>query len=200
MSEELRASGEGLFTPSRRGYDRAEVEAYVSQLQRQIDDLQARVSNPDAAIRGALARVGEEVTGILQSAHETSDDIIAQGESDADAHRQAAERHAAQVTDAAERQAADVTEAAERHAAQVTDAAESYAAQVTGAAEQRVHDLDLDTDRIWAERERIVADARDLARQLYAIVELADERFPQNPSNHQGSSGPAGSGDTTSAN
>src|ERR1700749_5041903 len=52
------------------------------------------------------------------------------------------------------------------------------AAQVAGAAEQRVRDLDADTDRIWMERERIVADAEDLAAQLLALAKTAAERFP----------------------
>jgi hypothetical protein len=38
-------------------------------------------------------------------------------------------------------------------------------------------DLDADTDRIWAERRRIVEDARGLAGQLIALAEAAIERF-----------------------
>ncbi len=137
-------SGE-LFKPSRRGYDRAEVDAYVEQLQRQIRDLQAQQQSPDAAVRSALERVGGEVTDILKQAHETADEIVAAGQREADDHRQEAARHVAHVT---------------------------------AVAEQRVHELDLDTDRIWGERERMVADARDLARQLNQLADLAAERFP----------------------
>src|SRR5579875_1932520 len=61
MSEELTRSGEGLFSPARRGYDRDEVDAYVAQLQREIRELQSRDQTPDAAVRSALERVGEEV-------------------------------------------------------------------------------------------------------------------------------------------
>jgi hypothetical protein len=41
-----------------------------------------------------------------------------------------------------------------------------------------VTDLDSETDRIWAERHRIVEDARELATQLVALAESAGERFP----------------------
>jgi cell division septum initiation protein DivIVA len=153
MSEELTRSGEGLFKPSRRGYDRMEVDAYVAQLHRQIHDLQAQASSPDVAVRSALERVGGEVAGVLRSAHDSADEIVAQAEREASDHREAAARHAAEVT---------------------------------AAAEQRVHELDLDTDRIWAERERIVADARDLSRQLQAVADLAAERFPQDQNTQQG--------------
>jgi DivIVA domain-containing protein len=178
MSEELTRSGESIFKPSRRGYDREEVDAYVIQLRRQIHELQARASSPDVAVRDALERVGGEVAGILQHAHDTADQIVTNAEADAQTHRAAAAKNAAEVMTAAEQHAAEVTTAAEQHAAAVTAAAEQYAAAVTAAAEQRVHELDLDTDRIWSERERIVADARSLSRQLQAVVDLAAERFP----------------------
>jgi DivIVA domain-containing protein len=148
MSEELMRPGEGLFNHARRGYDRDEVDAYVSQLQYQIRDLQSqlqRQQTPDAAVSNALDRVGSEVAEVLKQASSTRDGIIAKAES----------------------QAADLKAEAEAHAA-----------HVTSVAEQRVHELDVDTDRIWAERERIVADARDLARQLQAVADLAAERFP----------------------
>jgi DivIVA domain-containing protein len=146
MSEELMRTGEGLFKPARRGYDRAEVDAYVAQLQRQIRDLQTQEQTPDEAVRDALQRVGDEVADVLQQAHETAEQIV---------------------------------ETAKREAHEHRDKALREAAHVVSVAEQRLHELDLDTDRIWGERERIVADARDLARQLNQIADLAAERFPQ---------------------
>jgi DivIVA domain-containing protein len=145
MSEELTRSGEGLFKPSRRGYDREDVDAYVAQLHQQIHELQSQ-QTLDGAVRSALERVGDEVAGVLQQAHVTADEIV---------------------------------ETAEREAAEHREQAARQAAHVTAVAEQRVHELDLDTDRIWTERERIVADARDLARQLLAVADLAAERFPK---------------------
>ena len=139
-------SGEGLFKPSRRGYDRDEVDAYVSQLQHQVRELQTRQQTPDAAVSAALERVGGEVADVLKQAHNTAEQIVETAEREAQDHRDQAERDAAHVI---------------------------------SVAEQRLHELDLDTDRIWGERERIVADARDLARQLNQLADLAAERFPQ---------------------
>jgi DivIVA domain-containing protein len=147
MSEELMRSGEELFKPSRRGYDREEVDAYVGQLQRQIRELQSRPApTPGAAVQDALERVGEEVSGVLKQAHHSAEELIRIAQREAKEHRDEAAREAAHVT---------------------------------SVAEQRLHELDLDTDRIWGERERIVADARDLARQLNQLADLAAERFPQ---------------------
>lgn len=138
--------GDGLFKPSRRGYDRDEVDAYVSQLQHQVRELQTRQQTPDAAVSAALERVGGEVADVLKQAHNTAEQIVETAEREAQDHRDQAERDAAHVI---------------------------------SVAEQRLHELDLDTDRIWGERERIVADARDLARQLNQLADLAAERFPQ---------------------
>ncbi|MGC9221454.1 MAG: DivIVA domain-containing protein [Solirubrobacteraceae bacterium] len=148
MSQDLTRSGEGLFGQVRRGYDRDQVDAYITQLQGQVRELQAELAlrRADTAVDNALQQVGSEVVDILRQANSTRDSIV---------------------------------EAAERDAAQTRHHAEAHAAAVISAAEQRVRELDEDTDRIWGERERIVEDAHDLARQLAELAELAERRFPQ---------------------
>jgi vacuolar-type H+-ATPase subunit H len=89
--------------------------------------------------------VGEEVSGILQRAHETAAQITAQSRSEAEDRLAAARQEAADI--------------------------------VSGAAD-RVKDLDLEADRIWEERLRIVEDARELARQLLTLADTAAQQFP----------------------
>ena len=132
------------FPTALRGYDRLAVDAYVQKTSRLVAELQATRS-PDAAVRRALERVGEEVSGILQRAHEAAGQITFQSRSDAEDRLEAARQEAAQI--------------------------------VT-AAEERVRELDAETDRIWAERHRIVEDTRDLARELLSITDNAAGRFP----------------------
>lgn len=127
-----------------RGYDRLAVDAYVKQTSQLVAELQATRS-PEAAVRRALERVGEEVSGILQRAHETAEQITATS------RREAEDR---------------------------LDVVRQEGAALTAAAERRVKDLDAETDRIWAERHRIVEDARLLAQQLLALADSASERFP----------------------
>jgi cell division septum initiation protein DivIVA len=127
-----------------RGYDRLAVDAYVKKTSQVVAELQATRS-PEAAVRRALDRVGEEVSGILQRAHETAAQITAKSRSEAEDRLEAARQEALQIT---------------------------------AAAEQRVKDLDAETDRIWAERQRIVDDTRELARQLFGLADSAAERFP----------------------
>jgi ElaB/YqjD/DUF883 family membrane-anchored ribosome-binding protein len=132
------------FPHALRGYDRVAVDEYVQQTRQLIAELQATRS-PEAAVRRALERVGDQITGVLQRAHETAEQITAQSRSEAEDRLQEARNEANQIAD---------------------------------AAEQRVKELDADTDRIWIERQRIVADAEDLAGQLLALAKVAAERFP----------------------
>ena len=130
-----------------RGYDREAVDAYVQRASQLVAELQTTRS-PEAAIRRALERVGEEVAGILQRAHDTAAQITAQSRSEAEDRLETARQEAAQI----------VTR-----------------------AEERVRELDAETDRIWAERHRIVQDTRELARELLAVTESATDRFPPDP-------------------
>jgi cell division septum initiation protein DivIVA len=132
------------FPTALRGYDRFAVDAYVQKTSQLVAELQATRS-PDAAIRRAVERVGEEVSGILQRAHEA----------------------AAQITFQSRSEAEDRLEAVRQEAA-----------QIVSAAEERVRELDADTDRIWAERHRIVEDTRDLARELLSLTDSAANSFP----------------------
>ncbi len=127
-----------------RGYDRLAVDAYVKKTTQLVAELQATRS-PEGAVRRALERVGEQISGILQRAHDTAEQITAQS------RREAEDR---------------------------LERARQEAAELTSGARVRVKELDADADRIWAERQRIVDDARDLARQLLELAEAAAERFP----------------------
>jgi cell division septum initiation protein DivIVA len=132
------------FPLALRGYDRLAVDAYVRKTSQLVAELQATRS-PEAAIRRALERVGEQISGILQRAHDTAGEITAQSRRDAEGR---------------------------------LEVARAEAAAITARADDRVRALDAETDRIWAERHRIVEDARELARQLLALADSAAERFP----------------------
>jgi vacuolar-type H+-ATPase subunit H len=130
-----------------RGYDRDTVDEYVRRTSQLVAELQATRS-PEAAVRRALERVGEEVSGILQRAHDTAGRITAQSRSEAEDRLEAARQEAAQIVQ---------------------------------RAEDRLRELDAETDRIWAERHRIVEDTRELARELLTITDSAADRFPPDP-------------------
>jgi DivIVA domain-containing protein len=132
------------FPTALRGYDRLAVDAYVRKISQLVAELQTTRS-PEAAIRRALERVGEEVSSILQRAHDTAAQITARSRSEAEDRLETARQEAAQIV---------------------------------AAAAERVRELDAETDRIWSERDRIVEDTRELARELLTITDSAADRFP----------------------
>ena len=120
-----------------RGYDRFAVDVYVDRTSQLISELQA-TSSPEAAVRRALERVGEEISGILQQAHDTANEITSRSRSEAEERLEAARQEATQISAAAEVRVKDLdseTERiwAERHSI-VTDA-RALAGRLTDLAE-----------------------------------------------------------------
>jgi len=159
MTEQLPALRGNAHSPFKQamlgGYDRVEVDEYVARLEQRIEELEQQHS-PNGAVQRALEQVGDEVAGILQRAHET----------------------AAELTDTARREADERLEGARRASDERLGEAHREAAEITSRAEERLRELDVDTDRIWAERDRIVSDVRELAQQLVQLADAAAARFP----------------------
>jgi len=82
-----------VFPVTLRGYDRATVDAYVADVTRLVEELDATHS-PTRAVERAIDRVGEETSGILQRARETAEDITTKSRSRSDDRLQTAEREA----------------------------------------------------------------------------------------------------------
>jgi cell division initiation protein len=96
--------GNVSFPVALRGYDRDAVEAYVGRVVQAVSDLETKRS-PEAAVRRALDRVGEETSGILQRAHEAADEITTRSRTQADERRKAADREAQELVQDAEARA-----------------------------------------------------------------------------------------------
>src|SRR3989440_4321904 len=93
------------FPLALRGYDRLAVDAYVRKTSQLVAELQATRS-PEAAVRRALERVGEEISGILQRAHETAEEITAQSRREAEDRLEKSRIEAAEVGAEAHRRGA----------------------------------------------------------------------------------------------
>ncbi len=138
-----------------RGYDRLAVDEYVKRATQLVAELYATRS-PEGAVRRAVERVGEEVSAILQRAHETADQITAQSRAEAEERLIRAREEAERLDQSSREQAILIEQAAHR----------------------RVQELDADVDRIWAERDRIVGDVRKLSEDLEKLAGAAATRFP----------------------
>jgi DivIVA domain-containing protein len=101
------------FPTALRGYDRLAVDAYVRRTSQLVAELQATRS-PEAAVRRALARVGEEVSGILQRAHETANEITAQSRSEAEERLQTSRSEAEEIVSGARSRVTDLDSETDR--------------------------------------------------------------------------------------
>jgi cell division septum initiation protein DivIVA len=163
------------FPVALRGYDRFAVDAYVERTSQLVAELQSTRS-PEAAVRRALERVGEEISGILTRAHDTADEITTRSRAEAEERLEAARQEATQITMQAERRVKDLdaeTERiwAERHSI-VTDARD-LARRLTELAESALERFPADASP---------ADPPALAPQAPLPAHLfdgaVDERYP----------------------
>lgn len=96
-----------------RGYDRLAVDAYVKKTTQLVAELQATRS-PEGAVRRALERVGEQISGILQRAHDTAEQITAQSRREAEDRLERARDEAAELTAGARLRVKDLDADADR--------------------------------------------------------------------------------------
>jgi cell division septum initiation protein DivIVA len=125
------------FPVALRGYDRLAVDAYVQRTSQLVAELQATRS-PEAAVRRALERVGEQISGILQRAHETAEEITAQSRREAEDRLEQARVEAAEVAALAGQRVRDLDADTdriwiERH--RIVDDARDLASQLLALAE-----------------------------------------------------------------
>jgi cell division initiation protein len=95
------------FSVVLRGYDRAEVDAYVARVIQLVTELEATQSR-ESVIQRALDEVGEQTAGILQRANETAEEITARSRAQAEGRIQRAEREAGEIRQEAQRFAQEV--------------------------------------------------------------------------------------------
>jgi DivIVA domain-containing protein len=125
------------FPSALRGYDRIAVDAYVQRTSQLVAELHATRS-PEAAVRRALERVGEQISGILQRAHDTAEQITGQSRAEAEDRLEAARAEAGEIIAAAQQQVKDLDADTDRiwiERGRIVDDARDLAAQLLSVAE-----------------------------------------------------------------
>ncbi len=192
------------FPVSVRGYDRRAVDAYVTRVNRVIAELEVSRS-PQAAVRNALDRVGEQTIAILNEARESAEKIVAAAEEEAEQHIAKAKAHAAdlvvnasaraeqeraeaeQIVAGARAEGDDIVAQARAAAAQTLTRSRAKAAEhlkrteeeIAAArehAEARLRELDADTDAVWNERDALLEEIDGIATRLQTMASGAAAR------------------------
>jgi len=181
------------FPSAARGYERRAVESYVNQVNRLIAELEVGRS-PQAAVRHALDRVGEQTKALLQQARETAEEITAsaRGEAEEDiararaeaeeiiANAKAAGAEAAEIVARARAEAEDIVAGARAEAGDIVTAATAESEQILARsraeAAERLQRLE---EEIAASRELAEVRMQELHAETEAVWkerhELLDE-------------------------
>ena len=178
------------FPVALRGYDRLAVDAYVQQTSQLVAELQATRS-PEAAVRKALERVGEQISGILQRAHTTAEEITAQSRAEAEDRLNHARSEAAEIITGAHQRVKDLDADTdriwiERH--RIVDDARELAQQLMAladAAAERFPEAEPDPEppaepELYNEQDATVVAADDVEATtvMKAVDPMADDVDP----------------------
>jgi DivIVA domain-containing protein len=175
------------FPLSVRGYDRSAVDAYVKRVQDVVAEL-AVTRSPEAAVRHALANVGEQTKGILERAGETAEQITVAARQEAEESTVRARREAEELGAKAKAEAGEIVSRAKVEAEASVAQAQHEAgehlqrtqeeiAALRDEAEARMRELDADTDTVRQERSRLLDDIRELATRVGEVASAADARL-----------------------
>jgi DivIVA domain-containing protein len=177
------------FPVSVRGYDRAAVDAYVERVQQVVAELEV-TRTPEAAVKHALAQVGEHTKGMLERAGETVEQITVTARAEAKARTARASGEADEIVARAKAEAAELraqsnTEAeatvaqARKEAAEELQRSQAKVAALRNEAEARLRELAADTESIRQERNRLLDEIRAIAARVERAASAADARFPR---------------------
>jgi len=197
------------FPVSVRGYDRRAVDAYIKRVNRVIAELKVGAS-PRAAVTHALEQTEQQVSGLLQRARETGEEITASARQEAEVNSARAKAELAELVvnvsaeaDATKAEAegllADARAEAEdilgrsrleaentlarsrAEAAEQLQRSEEELAAQQDQAEKRMREIQADTEAVWKQRRELLDDIRGTASGLVDLADAAAAREPAEP-------------------
>jgi cell division septum initiation protein DivIVA len=156
----------GHFPVGPLGYNRAAVDQYLAEVERELQELRTRQA-PAMSITEEIERLGEQTSSILVVAHDQASETTRR-----------AQEQATETTRRARELASETTRRAQEQADRCIADAASNAVAITEQAKQQLRELDSETDAVWQERQRLIEDVRGTASTLMALAEEAADRFP----------------------
>jgi DivIVA domain-containing protein len=176
------------FPVSMRGYDREAVDSYLSRVREVVAQLEASRS-PEAAVKDALEKVGEQTKIVLESAGQSAEEITAAARREADETTVRAQSEAEEVVAKAKAEASEIVDGANAKAKETVAKARKEAAEhlqrtqeeVTALreeAEARLGELSADTENIRQNRGELVDEIREFAARVEEVARAADARLP----------------------
>jgi len=177
------------FPVSMRGYDREAVDSYVSRVREVVAQLETTRS-PEAAVKDALEKVGEQTKIVLESAGQSAEQIRVAARREAEETSSRAKSEAEEILTKAKGESSDIVARSKAEAKERVGKARKEAAEhlqrtqeeVTALqeeAEARLRELEADTASIRQDRGALLDEIREFATRVEDVAAAADARFPQ---------------------
>lgn len=152
--EELWDETAPSFPVARNGYDRAAVDEYVAELEREIDELRAKgPANTNTAVSDEIKKIGDQTAAILQTAHQQANETTRKAQAEADKCLSDAAANAISMKEEAKQQLRHLdteTDAVWHERSRLIDDVRTVATALSSLAEEA-------TDRFPPEEERRLA-------------------------------------------
>lgn len=165
------------FPVSRRGYDREAVDGYVSRVREVVAQLETTRS-PDAAVKAALDKVGEQTKSVLASAGKSAEEIRDAARREAEESSSRAKSQAEEIVGKANAEAKDAVAKARKEAAEHLMRTQEEVTALQETAEARLRELEADTEKVKQERGALLNEIREYAARVEDVAKAADARFP----------------------
>jgi DivIVA domain-containing protein len=177
------------FPVSMRGYDREAVDTYVSRVREVVAQLEASRS-PEAAVKDALERVGEQTKSVLQTAGQSAEQITVAARREADETEARAKSAAEETVGTAQAEASEIVARSKAEAKETVERAQKEASEhrrrtqeeltaLQEEAEARLGELSADTESIRRDRSELLDEIREFAARVEEVAQAADARFPE---------------------
>ena len=166
------------FPVSRRGYDREAVDSYVNRVREVVAHLE-RTSSPDAAVKDAIEKVGEQTKTVLESAGHSAEQIRADASNEAEEAVSKAKAESSQIVARSKAEAEETVAKARKEAADHLQRTQENVTALQEEAEARLRDLEADTENVRQDRSALLDEIREYAVRVEEVARAADARFPQ---------------------
>jgi cell division septum initiation protein DivIVA len=161
--------------PSGRGYERRAVDSYVHQVNRLIAELEVGRS-PQAAVKHALDRVGEQTKGLLEEARASAEKITAGAREEAEGEIARAKAEAEEIVSKASAAAAEADEIIAKARADAAEIVARARAEADDAAARAKAESDNVLTRTRTEAEERL---QRLEEEIAASREQAEVRMQE---------------------
>ena len=154
------------FPSARRGYDKHEVEKFLTRLADWLETGAGDESRSDV-VKRELEKVGERTGAILAQAEESAQQIRAEAEEEARGTVNTANMEAAETRTGAEQYSAETRSSADAYAKQTTETADQDAASARAQAQQEARET---IESAEAQARRIVEEGTRRREDIEAVI------------------------------